>query len=207
MSYCVNCGVELDASLADCPLCNTPVINPKAMPFNKMVSPFPKEKGQVEVVKKKDLAILISCILFATAATCGLLNWLFISSTPWSVTIIGLCAVLWVFMIPVIIYTKQPIYLSILYDGIVAGAYLYLLTWMTEENSWFWELGLPIVIVGTVIIEVVLFCIKVFPKSFLVNALYSVTAVGLFCLGIEFFIDRYLKSRSEERRVGKECRR
>lgn len=31
MSYCVNCGVELDASAKICPLCNTPVINPKVL--------------------------------------------------------------------------------------------------------------------------------------------------------------------------------
>ena len=30
MSYCVNCGVELDASATKCPLCDTPVYNPKA---------------------------------------------------------------------------------------------------------------------------------------------------------------------------------
>ena len=30
MSYCVNCGVELDASAKKCPLCDTPVYNPKA---------------------------------------------------------------------------------------------------------------------------------------------------------------------------------
>ena len=29
MSYCVNCGVELEASLRECPLCHTPVINLK----------------------------------------------------------------------------------------------------------------------------------------------------------------------------------
>ena len=28
MSYCVNCGVELEKSIRKCPLCNTPVINP-----------------------------------------------------------------------------------------------------------------------------------------------------------------------------------
>ena len=28
MSYCVNCGVELDASATKCPLCDTPVYNP-----------------------------------------------------------------------------------------------------------------------------------------------------------------------------------
>ena len=29
MSYCVHCGVELDPSLKKCPLCNTPVLDPK----------------------------------------------------------------------------------------------------------------------------------------------------------------------------------
>ena len=28
MSYCVNCGVELDDSAKKCALCSTPVINP-----------------------------------------------------------------------------------------------------------------------------------------------------------------------------------
>ena len=28
MSYCVNCGVELDPSAGICPLCHTPVCNP-----------------------------------------------------------------------------------------------------------------------------------------------------------------------------------
>ena len=35
MSYCVNCGVELDASAKECPLCNTPVLNPREL--EKMV--------------------------------------------------------------------------------------------------------------------------------------------------------------------------
>ena len=51
MSYCVNCGVELDASATKCPLCDTPVYNPKAPEPSTQPSPFPKEKGQVEVVK------------------------------------------------------------------------------------------------------------------------------------------------------------
>ena len=62
MSYCVNCGVELDASAEACPLCNTPVINPKEIPYSKKMTPFPKEKGQVELVKRKDLAILLSVV-------------------------------------------------------------------------------------------------------------------------------------------------
>ena len=54
MSYCVNCGVELESSLTECPLCNTPVINPKELHNYQKPSPYPREKGQVDVVKKKE---------------------------------------------------------------------------------------------------------------------------------------------------------
>lgn len=58
MSYCVNCGVELDKNLQACPLCNTPVINPKELERKSMEFAFPKEKGQVETVKRKDLGTI-----------------------------------------------------------------------------------------------------------------------------------------------------
>ena len=47
MSYCVNCGVELDASLKSCPLCHTPVINPREL---KDTPPgFPYQIGRAHV--------------------------------------------------------------------------------------------------------------------------------------------------------------
>ena len=67
MSYCVNCGVELESSLQECPLCHTPVINPKEADREIPPSPYPVDKGQVEVVKRKDLGILLSVVLTATA--------------------------------------------------------------------------------------------------------------------------------------------
>lgn len=70
MSYCVNCGVELDASLGKCPLCNTPVINPSKLEEITRTSPYPKESGQVDVVKRKDLAVLSTISLTATSLCC-----------------------------------------------------------------------------------------------------------------------------------------
>ena len=73
MSYCVNCGVELDASAKICPLCNTPVINPKVLEqaakenYREPETPFPQEKGQVEAVKRKELGVLVSTVVLATA--------------------------------------------------------------------------------------------------------------------------------------------
>ena len=76
MSYCVNCGVELDPSLKRCPLCNTPVIHPSqlAQKDTQARSFYPSRKGQVDTVKRTDIAILISVILGGTAIACGLLN-------------------------------------------------------------------------------------------------------------------------------------
>ena len=143
MSYCVNCGVELDASATKCPLCDTPVYNPKAPEPEKQPSPFPREKGQVEVVKRKDLGVLLTVIVLATAVTCGLLNAFVFRNSLWSLAVIGVVLVLWVIMIPVVIYTRQPIYVSILLDGVAVIVYLYLLTYLTGHNSWFYGLGLP----------------------------------------------------------------
>ena len=137
MSYCVNCGVELDASATKCPLCDTPVYNPKAPEPSTQPSPFPKEKGQVEVVKRKDLGVLLTVIVLATAVTCGLLNALVFRSSLWSLAVIGVFLVLWVIMIPVVIYTRQPVYLSILLDGVAVIVYLYLLTYLTGQSGCF----------------------------------------------------------------------
>ncbi len=192
MSYCVNCGVELDSSLKECPLCNTQVINPKEIPNTKKVSPFPKEKEKVEAVKRKDVGILLSIILFSTAVTCGCLNYFVFSANSWSVTIIGACILLWVILFPITIYDRLNIHFSILFDGLAMVGYLYLITWLTRTNDWFYGLGIPLVIFITILLEIYVFCTRNLPKSILTNALYAITALGILCVGIELLIDWYL---------------
>lgn len=193
MSYCVNCGVELDGSARACPLCNTPVINPGELPGDKEApAPFPKEKGTVETVKRKDFGILLSTVVLATAVTCGLLNALVFTGVPWSLAVIGVCAILWVMMIPVVIFTRQSIYVSLLFDGAAVMIYLYMLTYMVGSGEWFRGLGLPIVVLVTMLAEILTVCIRKLPFSFLTVALYVFTAIALLCVGLEVLIDRYL---------------
>ncbi len=192
MSYCVNCGVELDASATKCPLCDTPVYNPKAPEPSTQPSPFPKEKGQVEVVKRKDLGVLLTVIVLATAVTCGLLNALVFRSSLWSLAVIGVFLVLWVIMIPGVIYTRQPVYLSILLDGVAVIVYLYLLTYLTGQSGWFYGLGIPVVLLVIAVVEAVTFCIRKLPMSFLTGALYLISGVAVLCVGLEILIDRFL---------------
>ena len=155
----------------------------------------PREKGQVETVKKKDLGLLLSMVILASVATCGILNLLVFDSTPWSLAVIGACVILWVFMIPVVIYTRQSIYASLLLDGGAVALYLYMLTFLAGSDEWFLGLGLPITVLVTVIAELVTLCILKLPRSFLTVALYLFTALGLLCMGLEMLIRHYLEAR------------
>ena len=193
MSYCVNCGVELDATAKECVLCNTPVYNPKEIgKFADAKTPFPKESGQVETVKRKDMGILFSVMMLAIALACGIVNAFIFKGSLWSLAVIGVCGLLWVLMIPALIYVKQPVYLSLLWDGAAVGVYLYMLTFLTESDKWFWGLGLPIVVLITVIAEVFTLCVRKLPKSILTVMLYTLSGVALLCLGLEILIDLYI---------------
>ena len=204
MSYCVNCGVELDASAKECPLCNTPVWNPQKPIFtdserqgaekDQAQSPFPREKGQVETVSRKDFGILISMVVLASVVTCGFLNLFVFKGVPWSLAAIGACVILWVNLIPLVIYSKLPVYIYLLLDGSAVALYLYMLTFLSGSDEWFPGLGLPITVLVTGMAELLALCIRRLPRSFLTVSLYLFTAVGLLCLGLEILIRRYLEA-------------
>lgn len=191
MSYCVNCGVELEHSLPTCPLCNTPVINPTELSEFKKTSPFPSDKGQVEEVKKKDLGLLLGIVLVATSLSCLLLNLFLFTGNMWSVTIIGICLMLYVLFIP-ILYIKLSIYLALFIDGLAVITYLFMLTYMTSGSEWFFGLALPIVILITILVEIFALLLRSFPVTILTTAFYLFTEAAILCVGLELLIDRYL---------------
>lgn len=192
MSYCVNCGVELDASATECPLCNTPVLNPREIRTENIATPFPKEKAQVEEIKRADFGWLVSMVSLSTAVTCGLLNWLAFPGTLWSLAVIGACVTFWVFMIPAVIYQKWSPFLYVLLDGATVMLYLYLIARMVDRFEWYYGLGIPIVLWVTFMIEVFTVAVMKLPRFFLAVALYFFTTLGLMCVGIELTISAYL---------------
>ena len=192
MSYCVNCGVELESSLQECPLCHTPVINPKEAGRDIPPSPYPTDKGQVEVVKRKDLGILLSVVLTATSVTCLLLNLLVFDHSLWSLLVIGICICLFVFTFPAVYYSKTPIYVSLLADGVAVAVYLYMIAYLTPSTDWFWQLGLPIVMLVTLCMELFTFLLKKIPFSVLSGALCLFIEIPLFCAALELMIRKML---------------
>ena len=191
MSYCVNCGVELASSLKECPLCNTPVINPNKLENMETSASYPDSRGEVEVVKRKDLGILLSVVLSSTAITCLLLNLLVFKASLWSFMVIGVCICLFFFAFPAVIYTKTSIYSSLLADGLAVAVYLYLITYLTADSGWFWRLGLPIVIMVTALIELFTLLARRLPFNILSGSLYLFTEVAIFCVLLELLIQNF----------------
>lgn len=123
MSYCVNCGVELDKTCSVCPLCNTRVINPNQPVDTVSPKPYPVNKGYVDSGIRKETAILMAVCLATTAVVCGLLNLLFITFSHWSFYVIGICIVLWIFCLPVFFPTKTIFQITLLLDGLGIAMY------------------------------------------------------------------------------------
>lgn len=75
MSYCVNCGVELDDTAAFCPTLPHPQsITPTSQSIRRRPKPFPTERKEVPPASKLQVAILLSTILASVAVCCGVLN-------------------------------------------------------------------------------------------------------------------------------------
>ncbi|MGL5259107.1 MAG: DUF6320 domain-containing protein [Lachnospiraceae bacterium] len=193
MSYCVNCGVKLEDSIKSCPLCNTPVLNPMHEIDQKPTRPFPSKSGQVEHVKRKDLGILVSVVLIATGFSCGLLNLLVFTASSWSLLIIGACILLWVLLIPAVIYTKMPVYIYLIFDGFAILLYLFLISIVTPTDQWFFELAIPITAICTILSIFFAILYHNISTSFLATALYFFLEIPILCILIECLVRKFLQ--------------
>ena len=192
MSYCVNCGVELDATLKKCPLCETIVYHPGKMEVNTQET-FPKKKGEVETVSKKESIIFVSILLFTIAVTCALLNILVYNRNWWSIPVNGVCITLWVFFMAAIFCEKITVYGMILLDAIAIGNYLFMISLITSSDHWVIMIGLPILVVTFGLLELSVFLSKKLPSSLLTGTLYFFVTIAGVCITVEATIDNYLR--------------
>ena len=192
MSYCVNCGVELDKTCSVCPLCNTKVINPNDVVDTSSPKPFASKKGKTDPVKRMDITIFLTVVLLATAIVCGLLNIFTFKSTLWSLYVIGICVILWVFLLPLFFPNKIKVLLSLILDGFIILLYLGIISYLHPCNGWFIKIALPltVVVVGMVLLYVY---ILHHPKHSILSMAALLTAeISILTAFIEILIDNYL---------------
>lgn len=188
MSYCVNCGVELDQTAEVCPLCHTPVLNPRELVDRQSPKPFPTEKSEVSLPSKWELALLISAMLASMAVCCGVLNLLLHRETAWSLYVIGAAVMLWIFLVPPLLRRGLSPVVQLLCDMGAVAAYVLAIAWNLAGMEWYLRLALPIILwLGLILLVLTLRR----HHSILTTITTILGMIGLFLVGVELVCDWY----------------
>ena len=99
MSYCVHCGVELDATASFCPSVPYAGSGPRPTGGYRLPKPFPTRRGRWPAAKQ-EVALLITAMLASVAVCCGVLNLFLRADRTWSLYVIGAAAMLWLWLVP-----------------------------------------------------------------------------------------------------------
>ena len=194
MSYCVNCGVELQKSEPRCPLCGTEVYNPNEMQEEKPIRPYPSHVEHLDKkVDQRYIASFISLLLLIPLFTVMLANILVSKQLTWSYYVLGGELVLFaVFLLPMI--ARMPKVLYALIDAVAVGVLL-LLIQVIAGGDWSWLLLLALPITGLTAVMCWFFSIMAGPGFRLpvfVRFSLALVCLGVFVVAIEFFIGLYL---------------
>lgn len=192
MSYCVNCGVQLDATAAFCPLCHTPVCNPNQPVDTVSPPPFPSERKEVPPESKLALAVLLSAMLVSVSLCCGVLNLFLRAGHIWSLYIIGAAVMLWIWLVPPLLLRRLHVSVQLLWDVLAVGIYLLLICVDLHGWDWYLRLALPILGLGYVLALLLSLLLGQKKHSILSSTAISIGHIGVFFLGVEFFLDLYL---------------
>lgn len=190
MSYCVHCGVELDDTADRCPLCATPVHDPKTPRDAASPKPYPTRSSTVELPGRGELGLLLTVILCAVAAVCGVLNIFLKPGRLWSFYVIGALLVVWFWLILPLFQPKLHRAVRVLLDGAAVALYLFLISVDLNGRGWYLGLALPIVLAETAILLAVVLYVP--HHSILTSATFLIGGAAVSCLCIELFVDRFL---------------
>ena len=193
MSYCVNCGVELDGSLTKCPLCSTPVINPNDREEEeKNIPTYPVEYMQ-DIVKKMRFmsANLVSVIFLTGLVLCPFCNYVISEKLTWSRYAMPSIVFAWCCAITPIIIRKKTFLKCIIIDFMAAFVYLAVMNAITTPNiNWFVSICVPILLylLGSFILMYSLSAKKI-------NVMYIISIgfvlAGMFCMMTEYFLRKF----------------
>lgn len=189
MSYCVNCGVELEETEKKCVLCGCEVYNPK-QPVNKeKMRPYPENIDELtKKANKRFTALILSFLFILPAMICLFLNLIYFNNLLWSVYVIGGFAFLWTCIVPPLINRKMNTMVFIFFDFVAAILLTLVIEIMMNQGKWFLDLGLPILLALWILIEIIVYLYqkkKIY--GFKIPA-WGLIFVGVFCVCIDFVI-------------------
>ena len=134
MSYCVNCGVELDLSAKKCALCSTPVVNPNIQLDGDKKKPFADELVIPNAMQKKFVAFIITMIFLIPNIVLFFVNVFFLSEQRWSLYVFATSVLLWALTVLPFYMKKQNPYVLLAVDTVALFSYNLFFRLMGHES-------------------------------------------------------------------------
>ncbi len=146
MSYCVNCGVELDESAKKCVLCDTPVYNPNNKQEKEIQTPYSEIPIIPEKVKERFIALIITFVILIPNIVCMLINLFFEPESLWFIYITSSSFLCWVlFVLPFLANIKYP-YMLWAFDTISVALYVFVFHASNlGGEKWYFGIALPVI--------------------------------------------------------------
>lgn len=192
MSYCVNCGVELEPSEKYCPLCQTEVINPHQPYDPQAARPYPSRLDPItERINRRFIGVIISVIFAFPAFLCVAINYSLDRRLHWSLYVCGALLLAWTCTAPYYLIRKRTLNRLFIPGVIVLLLYLLLIAALRQQTDWFLPLALPLVLLPAILIYLNLFLIlRHLIRGFVIPAVMLIST-GLLAVGIELIIEWY----------------
>jgi len=199
MSYCTNCGVELDEGIMSCPLCGFTLGTANISEPADKSEYYPSDI--ILLYKKetrKHIWELSGIISFSGIAVCSIVDLFIHKSLTWSLYADTSVLGSWICLTLILLAFRK-------YFIIVPGLLLTVLTMQFLFNlfsppvSWFYGISLPITVAFFICASLIILLWKVAHfKGFNILAIAFMVLSG-FCIVSEVFIDKFLQNKVDIR--------
>ena len=196
MSYCVNCGVELDKSAKKCALCSTPVINPSELE-HYITSPAPYSDKVVlpPGVRRRYVAFLLSMAVLIPNIVCGIINFLLPDTGHWAVYVISSSALVWVLFIQPFLWKKAYPYSIIAIDTVAAAFYIYVFYAVGSAKGWFYDIALPLLLLMAAILMFMAYWLKKKKRDWPVITIALLTEISIVSICADLLLHMFFFGR------------
>lgn len=194
MSYCVNCGVELEKTIKICPLCDTQVNNPKQAVDTTSPTPYPKKRAAMEPVDRKETALLLTLVLSTPSIACLIINFIILRQGIWSLYVMGACAIVWTFFVPSLLF-KNRLHniVYVIFDALAVVAYMYVFVLQFGNNGWLEGIAIPIILLVSILLLIVSNIYSYYQPPIIIVTMSVIAAIGVFTVGVELILNLYFK--------------
>ena len=191
MNLCINCGVELEEGLKQCPLCGKNQGDPADVKVD--TSNYPSDIIHLHKTEtRKHIWELTGIIAFSGIAVCTIVDLVIGKGIKWSLFADVSIISAWSILTFILLKIRKP---WILITGLSATVLLMLLMFdlISAKADWFIPVGLPITLAAVffVCLVVILYQYTRF-KGFNILAIIFLS-VGGFCILTEVILDKYVK--------------